>query len=127
MSGFTPSLRDLLAARGPSGYETAPAAVWADAAEAFGAEVRIDVVGTPSARVAPRRDGRTSAADARRRGREAERRLVVMGHIDEIGLIVTHIDDEGYLWFREVGGWDAQILVGQRVAIATREGERGRA
>jgi putative aminopeptidase FrvX len=46
-----------------------------------------------------------------------------MGHIDEIGLIVTHIDDEGYLWFREVGGWDAQILVGQRVVLGTRAGE----
>ena len=45
-----------------------------------------------------------------------------MGHIDEIGLIVTHIDDYGYLWFRAVGGWDAQILVGQRLAIDTREG-----
>ncbi|HEV3320583.1 MAG TPA: M42 family peptidase [Solirubrobacteraceae bacterium] len=108
MSGDFPRvLRDLLAARGPSGYETAPAAVWRAAAEAFGAEVDTDVVGTPSARVA---------------GREA-RRLVVMGHIDEIGLIVTHIDDEGFLWFREVGGWDAQILVGQRVVLGTRAGE----
>jgi putative aminopeptidase FrvX len=104
---FPQVLRNLLAARGPSGYETAPAAVWRAAAEAFGAEVDIDVVGTPSARVA---------------GREA-RRLVVMGHIDEIGLIVTHIDDEGFLWFREVGGWDAQILVGQRVVLGTRAGE----
>jgi putative aminopeptidase FrvX len=104
---FPQVLRELLAARGPSGYETAPAAVWRAAAEAFGAEVDIDVVGTPSARVA---------------GREA-RRLVVMGHIDEIGLIVTHIDDEGFLWFREVGGWDAQILVGQRVVLGTRAGE----
>ncbi len=104
---FPQVLRELLAARGPSGYETAPAAVWCAAAQAFGAEVDTDVVGTPSARVA---------------GREA-RRLVVMGHIDEIGLIVTHIDDEGYLWFREVGGWDAQILVGQRVVLGTRAGE----
>ncbi len=45
-----------------------------------------------------------------------------MGHIDEIGLIVTHIDDEGYLWFRAVGGWDAQILVGQRVVLDTAGG-----
>ena len=45
-----------------------------------------------------------------------------MGHIDEIGLIVTHIDDDGYLWFRGVGGWDAQILVGQRVVLDTRAG-----
>ncbi len=106
---FPQVLRALLAARGPSGYETAPAAVWTAAARAFGADAQVDVVGTPSARV----PGRDSSA----------RRLVVMGHIDEIGLIVTHIDDEGYLWFREVGGWDAQILVGQRVVLGTREGE----
>ena len=106
---FPQVLRELLAARGPSGYETAPAAVWSAAARAFGAETQVDVVGTPSARV----PGRDSSA----------RRLVVMGHIDEIGLIVTHIDDEGYLWFREVGGWDAQILVGQRVVLGTRDGE----
>ena len=45
-----------------------------------------------------------------------------MGHIDEIGLIVTHIDDDGYLWVREVGGWDPQILVSQRVTIDTAKG-----
>jgi putative aminopeptidase FrvX len=106
---FPQVLRELLAARGPSGYETAPAAVWTAAARAFGADAQVDVVGTPSARV----PGRDSSA----------RRLMVMGHIDEIGLIVTHIDDEGYLWFREVGGWDAQILVGQRVVLGTRAGE----
>ena len=45
-----------------------------------------------------------------------------MGHIDEIGLIVTHIDEQGYLWFAPVGGWDAQILVGQRVVLDTKAG-----
>ena len=103
-------LLDLLAARGPSGYESAPADVWSEAAGAF-AEVSTDVVGTPLALVAAKH-GFESAA----------RRLLVMGHIDEIGLIVTHIDDSGYLWFRAVGGWDAQILVGQRLTIDTREG-----
>jgi putative aminopeptidase FrvX len=107
MSDFPQVLRDLLAARGPSGYETAPAEVWRAAAQAFGAQTQVDVVGTPSARVAG----------------SGPRRLVVMGHIDEIGLIVTHVDDEGFLWFREVGGWDAQILVGQRVVLGTRAGE----
>src|SRR4051812_4222845 len=48
--------------------------------------------------------------------------LAVVGHIDEIGLIVTHIDDEGYLWFIGVGGWDSQILIGQRVELVTRDG-----
>jgi putative aminopeptidase FrvX len=126
---FPEVLRDLLAARGPSGYETAPAAVWRAAAEAFGAEVAIDVVGTPSARVAAQGGATTSTSASSTSASSpaapggGPRRLMVMGHIDEIGLIVTHIDDEGYLWFREVGGWDAQILVGQRVSIVTREGE----
>jgi endoglucanase len=103
-------LLDLLAARGPSGYETAPAEVWRRAAGAF-AQVSTDVVGTPLALVEPKH------------GFEgARRRLLVLGHIDEIGLIVTHIDDDGYLWFRGVGGWDAQILVGQRVLLDTRQG-----
>ena len=48
--------------------------------------------------------------------------VMVMGHIDEIGLIVTHIDDNGFLRFIGVGGWDPQILVGQRVRLATRDG-----
>jgi putative aminopeptidase FrvX len=100
-------LLDLLAARGPSGYESAPVAVWRDAASAF-AQVSTDLVGTPLARVAPKRGFG-----------EEPRRLLVMGHVDEIGLIVTHIDDEGYLWFRPVGGWDAQILVGQRLVLDT--------
>ncbi|HEY4426568.1 MAG TPA: M42 family metallopeptidase [Solirubrobacteraceae bacterium] len=103
-------LLELLAARGPSGYENAPARVWRKAAAVF-ADASTDVVGTPRALVAARH------------GEEAgTRRLLIMGHIDEIGLIVTHIDDDGYLWFRPVGGWDAQILVGQRVVL---DGEGG--
>jgi putative aminopeptidase FrvX len=103
-------LLDLLCARGPSGYETAPATVWREAAGKF-AEVSTDVLGTPLARVAAKHGFEREA-----------RRLLVMGHIDEIGLIVTHIDDDGYLWFGPVGGWDAQILVGQRVTVSTRGG-----
>ncbi len=48
--------------------------------------------------------------------------LAVIGHIDEIGLHVTHIDDEGYLKFGQVGGWDVAVLIGQRVRIQTRGG-----
>jgi putative aminopeptidase FrvX len=103
-------LLDLLAARGPSGYESAAADVWRESAGSF-AGVSTDIVGTPLALVAPKHGFESSA-----------RRLLVMGHIDEIGLIVTHIDDSGYLWFRAVGGWDAQILVGQRLTIDTRDG-----
>jgi endoglucanase len=105
-----PVLAELLAARGPSGYESAPAAIWLAAASSF-AEVSTDIVGSPLARV-PAKHGYDASP----------RRLLVMGHIDEIGLIVTHIDDDGYLWFRAVGGWDTQILVGQRLALDTIEG-----
>src|SRR6185503_11925741 len=100
-------LRELITAHGPSGYEAAPAAAWRRAAEAF-AEVESDTLGTSTARVAGSGDGLTVA---------------IVGHIDEIGLIVTHIDDKGFLWFTGVGGWDPQILVGQRVSVATRDGD----
>jgi endoglucanase len=101
-----PVLQRLLTATGPSGYETAPAAAWREAAGEF-ADVAADVMGSSTARVAGTGGGPT---------------LAIVGHIDEIGLIVTHIDDEGYLYFIGVGGWDAQILVGQRVEVSTRAG-----
>src|SRR6476469_3019064 len=100
------TLRALLQAHGPSGYETAPARVFADAAAAF-AEVSTDVMGSTWARVKGTGDGPT---------------LAIMGHIDEIGVIVTHVEDDGFLRFTGVGGWDPQILVGQRVTLATRGG-----
>ena len=109
-SGVPQILLDLIAARGPSGYETAPANVWRDAASAF-AEASIDALGTPLACVSAKHGSEHPAP-----------RLLVIGHIDEIGLIVTHIDDEGYLWFQAVGGWDPQILVGQRVVLDTHGG-----
>ena len=100
------TLQKLLVAAGPSGYEQAPAAVFRDAAAAF-ADVTHDTVGSTVARVKGTGDGPL---------------LAVVGHIDEIGLIVNHIDDEGFLWFGGVGGWDPVILVGQRVEVATRDG-----
>jgi putative aminopeptidase FrvX len=99
-------LRKLLTAPGPSGYEQAAAVVFRDSASAF-AEVTHDTVGSSVARVKGTADGPL---------------LAVVGHIDEIGLIVHHVDDDGFLWFSGVGGWDPIILVGQRVEIATREG-----
>lgn len=101
-------LRQLLTAAGPSGYESAPAAVFAEAGRTFTDDVAIDVMGSAVARV----KGTTPGAPF----------LAVVGHIDEIGLIVTHIDGNGFLRFMGVGGWDPQILVGQRVEIATRDG-----
>jgi putative aminopeptidase FrvX len=100
------TLRRLLTAPGPSGYEQPAAAVFRDAASAF-AEITYDTVGSSVARV---------------KGTGGGPFVAVVGHIDEIGLIVHHIDDDGFLWFTSVGGWDPVILVGQRVQIATRDG-----
>ncbi len=100
-------LQKLLTSAGPSGHETDPARVWRESCEKFAAEVRADHVGSSMARVPGTAGGPT---------------LAVIGHIDEIGIHISHIDDEGYLHFGEVGGWDPVILIGQRVRIATREG-----
>src|SRR3954447_13830505 len=98
-----PVLRALLEATGPSGYETAPARVFAQAASSF-AEVTTDVMGSVWARVRGTADGPSVA---------------IVGHSDEIGLIVTHVDDSGFLRFIGIGGWDAQILGRPRLVGAT--------
>lgn len=102
-------LRDLLTTPGPSGREAAAAAVWRGHAEKFAAVER-DTVGSSVARV-----NGTGGGDVPS--------LAIVGHIDEIGLIVTHIDEKGFLRVTQVGGWDPQQLVGQRVRLITREGE----
>src|ERR1700722_2686195 len=107
-----PELLDkLLRAAGPSGHETAPAKVWRDAASAFSGDVRADRVGSSVVRV-PARPTDTGGPT-----------LAVIGHIDEIGVHVTHIEDSGFLRFGEVGGWDPVQLVGQRIVLTTRDGE----
>ena len=99
-------LHRLLTAAGPSGYEQAPAAVFREACASF-ADVAFDSVGSTVARVRGSGEGPV---------------LAIAGHIDEIGLIVHHIDDDGYLWFTAVGGWDTVVLVGQRLDVITRDG-----
>ena len=99
-------LEALLRARGPSGYEAEAARIWRDAAAAYG-EVTNDVLGSSYVRV-PGGDAPT---------------LAVLGHIDEIGLIVTHVDERGYLAVQRIGGFNVEVVVGQRVTLLTREGE----
>ena len=81
--------------------------MWREAAAEF-AEVSTDALGSSVARVRGTGDGPL---------------LAIVGHIDEIGVHVSHIDDDGFLRFGSVGGWDPIILVGQRVTLVTRGGE----
>jgi putative aminopeptidase FrvX len=102
----TPPLLDsLLRTPGPSGYEAAVAAVWRGAA-GF-ADVTADGIGSSVAVVDSGQPGPL---------------LAVVGHIDEIGLTVTHVDEKGFLYFAPVGGWDPQVLVGQRVSVVSKNG-----
>jgi putative aminopeptidase FrvX len=101
------ALRDLLTTPGPSGHEGAAAEVFRRAAAEF-ADVSQDVLGSVVARVAGTADGPS---------------LALVGHIDEIGLIVTHVDDKGFLAFRGLGGWLPEVLLAQRVVVLTRNGE----
>lgn len=94
-------LQRLLDARAPSGHETAATAVWRAEAEAFADEVWGDVHGNAFARV----------------GTGGRPRVMLAGHVDEIGLMVHHVDDDGFLYVKPVGGWDPQVLVGQRVDV----------
>ena len=44
-------------------------------------------------------------------------RVMLAGHCDQIGLLVTHIDDDGFLYTNTIGGWDPQQLIGQRMTV----------
>lgn len=106
--GLDPSfLERLLNAAGPSGFERRPARVWREEAESFADRVWIDVSGNSVAEI----------------GSGGRPRIMMAGHIDEIGLQVTHIDDDGFLYFDEIGGWDPQVLVGQRVLVMGSRGD----
>ncbi|MCS7050621.1 MAG: M42 family metallopeptidase, partial [Thermomicrobium sp.] len=57
-----------------------------------------------------------------RRGR-VDRRVMLAAHMDEIGFLVRHIDEHGFVRLQPVGGFDPRVLVAQRVHIWPRDGE----
>ena len=99
-------LKKLLDTPGPSGFEHGAGRVWRDEVQGFADQLETDVHGNSIAAVNP----------------TGKPRLMLAGHIDEIGVQVTHIDDEGFLYFTGIGGWDSQVLVGQRVLLLGRSG-----
>ena len=105
MTAIPELLERLLSAPAPSGYEGPAATIWREAASF--AELEVDGIGSSVATI-----GEPGARPL----------LAVVGHIDEIGLVDHPCRREGLLYFAPVGGWDAQILVGQRVRLETRAG-----
>jgi endoglucanase len=100
-------LKRLLDTPGPSGFEALAARVWRDEASTFAERVTTDVAGNSMAEINP----------------GGSPTIMLDGHIDEIGLIVQYIDDEGYVHPSPIGGWDPQVLVGQRIRFLSRGGD----
>lgn len=99
-------LKKLLDTPGPSGFESAPAALWRAEAARF-ADVSGDVHGNSIAVVNP----------------SGSPTIMLAGHIDEIGVIVSWIDDDGFVYIGPIGGWDPQVLVAQRIRFLGRGGD----
>lgn len=93
----------LLSRPGVSGYEQAVQQVVRDYVSPFADEIETDLHGNVIATV----NGNGGPT------------LMLDGHCDQLGMLVSHIDDSGYLFFQTVGGWDPQQLVGQRVTVWT--------
>lgn len=90
----------------PSGFEGDAARIWKDEADKFADRVRTDHHGNSFAVV----------------NEGAEVRVMLAGHTDEIGILVSQIDDNGFLFFNTIGGWDNQVLPGQRVRLKGTDG-----
>jgi putative aminopeptidase FrvX len=99
-------LTALLTAPGPSGHEEEAARVWRAAAAEF-ADVTSDTLGSSFARVSAGEGAPT---------------LAVVGHIDEVGVAITNIEESGLLSFTTIGGISPEALHGQRIDLLTRAG-----
>src|SRR5687767_2494634 len=100
-------LKRLLDAPGPSGFETLAGRTWRSEAETFADRVSIDVAGNCMAEINPK----------------GSPTILLDGHIDEIGVIVQYIDDDGFIFIQPIGGWDVHVLIGQRIRFLAAAGD----
>ncbi len=98
--------QQILETPSPSGYEQRVQEIVREYTSAFADNVRTDLHGNVIAAVNP----------------DAPLRVMLAGHADQIGLIVTHIDDNGFIYTKPIGGWDPQQLIGQRMTVHTESG-----
>ena len=100
-------LEALLSAPSPSGYEGPVREVWRAEVKKYADEVTVDVhgnaIGVCNAKGAPR--------------------IMLAGHMDELGFQVVHIDESGYVYFDTIGGFDLGLVSGRKVRIHTAKGE----
>jgi endoglucanase len=99
-------LKQLLETPSPSGYERPVQDLVRRFVSEFADRVTTDLHGNVIAAKNP----------------DAKLRVMLAGHCDQIGMLVQHIDAEGYIYVQTIGGWDPQQLVGQRMAVWTSGG-----
>ncbi len=96
-----------IATPSPSGYEERIQKLIRDYITPHADRVRIDVHGNLIAEI----------------GNDDGPRLMLAGHCDQIGMLVSHIDENGFVYAQTIGGWDPQQLIGQAMSIWTDSGE----
>lgn len=99
-------LIDLINMPAPSGYEEPVQKIWHDEVSTFCPDITTDTHGSMIACLNPGK----------------EKKIVVIGHADEVGLIVNYINDDGFLFVRPIGGIDVNILSSQRARVITKKG-----
>jgi endoglucanase len=99
-------LQRILNTPSPSGYESPLQQIVRDYVDGFADDVRTDLHGNVIVVKNP----------------DAPLRVMLAGHCDQIGLIVQHIDAEGFLYIQPIGGWDVEVLIGQRMTVWTESG-----
>ncbi|MEM2474941.1 MAG: M42 family metallopeptidase [Thermofilaceae archaeon] len=106
-NGALEFLKKVCEAVGPSGFEDEVLKMFYDYGKSFADEVARDNLGSMV---------------FIKRGSSERPRVLVAGHVDEVGFVVTNITKEGYVTFTPVGGWFDQVLLSQRVVIRTKKG-----
>lgn len=106
-SDSTDFLRALINSHSPSGFEKDSATLWKQRVKRFADEVKVDVHGN----VISMLNG------------EGKPRVMLAGHIDEIGYMVKYIDNDGYVYFSTIGGIDPHLMPGQRILIKGKKGD----
>jgi endoglucanase len=96
-------LQKLVETHGPSGYEDAVRKVVLREVKPLAGETRVDALGNVIARIPPARNAKNP------------RRIMLAAHMDEIGLIVSHVDDKGFVRFAKLGGVPGRVVLGARV------------
>jgi endoglucanase len=100
-------LEQLIESPSPSGFEQPAAKVYRSYCKGFADQVKTDIMGSTIAILNPK----------------AEPKIMLSGHIDEIGFMITNIGKKGFLSFRTIGGVDMHLVPGKRVNIHTKKGK----